>query len=507
MKTILISNPFLSPQPSGDNEEESALLETRKEILRDYILYTFKEFDKAWTLESQQNSDSQTKELQDLLFPDYPTPTSSPTFASTEFAFQSDALMDNSLGTPLTSNLMSDIGNFDCDDLAEFWDVDMSAELSEYQKELEKEKEKQAAKGGVEDSTMFYNHEFTDNGSGSQSQTMSQSWINGEDGFDLLEISANDPDPPVASPMPTTSITTVNIDALRNVVALPLTEAPAVKLEPSTAAPRTVVSTGLIESSGRPTTRTRRKSVQTSRNVQDAILINEESIDLLPNNLAFESKPTLALVTLNGIANRTRNISATSTSLALAPTESSVARSSKSAEEKRKRKYEFEDDNDPSVKNAKAAKLNRDKKKRQMQELQKVNSEQSALIEKQRQQIEETARNSHLSETALKQEIERLTRELNTERLKNSETSMTKVTMLDYVTKVVSAMQPTPSVFLSERLASTPMPNAPEMQEILRNRQNGGIPSQQNPNGTYLTFKVGIGGRPSISIDCENSKD
>jgi hypothetical protein len=103
--------------------------------------------------------------------------------------------------------------------------------------------------------------------------------------------------------------------------------------------------------------RSRRKSQQVSRVAESPFPIHEDEEEL--SNFATETKPNVtALGLLNGNSSRGRK-----------RVQNTANEQSTSNGQKRKRKYELDAPEDPSVKNAKAAKLNRDKKKQEMQEL------------------------------------------------------------------------------------------------------------------------------------------
>jgi len=147
--------------------------------------------------------------------------------------------------------------------------------------------------------------------------------------------------------------------------------------------------------------------------------------------------------------------------------------------------------------------MNREKKKRQLQDLQgqvnNLRNENQSL----RQELDNKTTQATTIEETYKAENQRLRLELNEEKRKNSATSMQKVTMLDYMTGFVQTIQPTPNVFMTNQLANLPMPATSELADIRRRMTEN--PSAI-PDDTCLTVKVGIGGQPTISFGIDNSR-
>ncbi|CAL8109553.1 unnamed protein product [Orchesella dallaii] len=486
MNKILISNPFLFP-PSGDNEEEKELFQVRADIIRDYIKYSFEEFEKAWK-EEEHNTPALDEGNKGNLFP---LPLSSPTVTSTDF---DDTVMDFNASYLEDYALSPMFENADFDELTGFEKGKSNDGLQESNEELLRCTD--SALTQLND-TMFpatnnldtekQNQDFMSS-QGSNLSGMSETWLNLN--FGLLEqITANDPDPPMSSSTCVTvnpveiQHTTPPVPIKQEVIA-PIITAP-VKIEP-------------VSSSANRPSRQRRKSVQQSRNVQDSPMMfaEEQTVDLQAVMMVNSDVKPFALATINGSRNRTRNISASSsTSMAAA---SSSAKSRKESQERRKRKYEEEDDNDPSVKNAKAAKMNREKKKQQLNTLQTENNTLKNRVQQLEQENEELQTTARLTEHQKSQEIESLQQQLAHERSKNSANSFHHVRLLDHITNIIRAVHPQPQVFVTDRLADLPAPTSDEIADVRRRMREGNESSLQSneSSSTYLTVKA-----PNFNLD------
>jgi len=482
------------------SQEETQLFQTRADIIRDYITYSFEEFEKTWK-EHENNSTWQEGTKGNL----FPIPLSSPTITSTE---SDDKVMEfnDSYLEDYTLSPMFDDTDFDglTFEKGKPNNEGLQAESSEGLLHCT-----DSALSQLND-TMFPapNNSDTEKQSqdlmsqGSNLSGMSDVWLGLN--FGLLEqITANDPDPPASSSIcmtvnpveiqhPTHPLP-VKDEIITSIVAAP------VKIEP-------VASPVPVTSSRQP--RQRRKSVQQSRNVQDSPMMfhEEQTVDLhtvMVNSQATDVKP-FALAPLNGISSRSRNLSTSSTtSMTVA---SSSAKSRKESQERRKRKYEEEDDTDPSVKNAKAAKLNREKKKQQMNTLQSENNTLKNKVQHLEQENEELRNNASATEQQKNLEITTLQQQLAQERSRNSANSFHNVRLLDHITSIIRAVHPQPNVYVTDRLAELPAPTNDEIADARRRMREGDESALQNSQSTYLTVKVGIGGRqPSLVFDCENS--
>lgn len=543
MQKLLISNPFLFA-PSGDNEEEKALFDTRKEKVKNYLLYTFKEFDKAWNKASEDKLDNKAGDL----FPMNTPPNTSRQEESNvmmdtnffdnfdnwmhEYSFAEDdtdpfqVMGGNSSGLDKEFNGEKSVAldeNFQNqgNDLLPIMnqalnsiDIEASMNLESYSEDLKKASDQISEKP-------------SDANPGAGVELQQQADMEGlncfsQGNFDILEIAANDPEPttnPIDVEAPSTS--TVDTSAIQQHHPIPISQITSqqsqqlpnytavVKIEPEVVTPSS--------SSVRPS-RQRRKSVQTSRNIvdTDSSMIFQTSGEQAPSSVTVpkvEAKSSQALAPLNGTGNRSRHISNMSSSPSTPQPSSSKSRdSSKGGSDRKKRKYEEEDDNDPSVKNAKAAKMNRDKKKQELQILRtRVNALESEN-QKIKQERMEAIQATQTSDQQYRRRISQLEQELAEERRRNSINSMSKVRMLDMVTHFIQGYHtqypntPPPSVFLSTKMANMPMPPMNEMPAIREQLQS--TPNAISNDQTYLTIKVGVGGAPSIAFDCdENSKD
>lgn len=507
MNRDLISNPFLFP-PTGDNEEEKGLFLTHAEKLKSDILFQLKDFNQVWQVAEKESLEAKDRYLFDF-------PISSPTISTTSTELVS-------FGGEMDDNLMTDFDNFDFDH-CEFSPIltgnDLDKDSFSLQEKPLSEDDKQSfvqttnqALHQINDLgelTMFpaYNNAFGKKMPAEEEKNTllgsnliegESVWLPGSNVFNILDIVKNDPAPPVSTPL-----STINPAEIMMYQESENSQAASVKVEPISQVQTTP------QANSRPG-RQRRKSVQTSRNIQEdspmTFQQDEESVDLEAMTAPeLKAAPTVsfALAPLNGTSNRSRNVSATSSTASFASPSSSKARASKSNEtERRKRKYECEDETDPSVKNAKAAKMNRDKKKMQMQQLKEQVTELSSENQDLKQKLEEERRMRLQNDEHNTQQISILTQMLQTEQSKNAANSKQKVTMFDLMRNMVSTIQPAPTVIcLTERLGSTSMPDPSEMDNIraMTSQPTSGL-------DTYLSVKVGIGGIPSITFDCENSK-
>lgn len=506
MSRDLISNPFLFP-PTGDNEEEKGLFLTHAEKIKSDILFQLKDFHQVWQAAEEESLETQDKYL-------FPVSSLSPAIstASTEL-LSFDSEMDD--------DLMTDFNNFDFDH-CEFSPIFPGNDLEKDSFSLKEKSLSEDEKQGFVQTTNQAIHQINDLGEltmfpasnnnfgkkmpaeedssqllGSDLIEGESVWLPGSNAFNILDIAANDPVP--SQLIESTDLPTINPTAITVYPVGENSQAINVKVDSVN------TSTQFISRPGRQ----RRKSVVLNRNIQEDSPMtfhqDEESVDLEAlTQTEVKPEPTFALATLNGTSNRSRNVSASSSYANFASPSPSKARASKNSEaERRKRKYECEDETDPSVKNAKAAKMNRDKKKMQMQQLQKQVTDLSGENQDLKQKLEDERRVRLQNDEQNTQQINILTQMLQTEQSKNAANSKQKVTMFDLMRNMVSAVQPAPTVIcLTDRLGSTPMPDPSEMDNIRA------MSSQQPATGldTYLSVKVGIGGIPSITFDCENSK-
>ncbi|ODN04883.1 hypothetical protein Ocin01_01781 [Orchesella cincta] len=327
-----------------------------------------------------------------------------------------------------------------------------------------------------------------------QGSEMSEPWLND---IDLLQITENDPDPP------SMNITVNPVDIYQTSLPVPIKQENIAQPEftPLVNAPVKTEPVSSPTATNRPS-RQRRKSTQTSRNVQDSPMMFQEpdTVDLRDlqtgTHTSFSQvqdiKP-FALAPMNGA--RTRNPSTSSTK-SMAAAASSLAKSRKESQERRKRKYEEEDDTDPSVKNAKAAKLNREKKKQQMNTLQAENTNLKARIAQLEQENEDLKTNASLTDHLMKQEVASLRQQLAQEKAKNSTNSVQGVRMLNHIAKIVQVIHPTPQVYVANRLADLPAPSVQDIQDAKRLILQGDPSADQDDESTYLTVK-----NTSINLD------
>lgn len=503
MNNLLITNPFLFP-PSGDNEEERGLFKTRAEYIRNYILFSLKDFNTTWETTAENNSRENTIDL-------FPVPLCSPTVSttSTEEISPSIDIMDFNDEYLLNSNYnfedfqFSPIGDdLDKKESSEEKSTEISHERSNQDFAVTLEKAlghidadsdtmcalPQSGKSALDENTLPCSQT-----SNFESQTMEMEAMGMMSlvDFDLVGFVNDDsrsaPMTPAAAsdnfPLPAASMSVI-------LPALP----GEVDMKPELA---------LQVQTETRSNRQRRKSVQVSRNIESSPFSferEEEPSFQLSTILEAEVIKTEPLAPLNGTESRNRDVKPCTSASLLSPAPSTKV--NKNGEARKKRKYECEDETDPSVKNAKAAKMNRDKKKLLMNELQNTNKNLADENQKLTQRVSELEQEKVNLKFASDTHIQSLYQQLQAEKEKNSSNSKQKVVMLDVIKNVCSAMNPPPIVIqVSERLGSTHMPSEDEINNI---RMNAAV-TPTTGNESHLLFKVGVG-QPTIFIDCENSK-